>query len=527
MTTTTRQKRPITLLICALGGEGGGVLVEWLVRTATACGFPAQSTSIPGVAQRTGSTTYYVEVYPVPISELDGKDPVFSLYPVPGALDVLVSSELLETVRQIGNGMVSPDRTQVLTSTSRTLTTMEKMQLGDGRTSERELLDIVSKYSRVHHAFDMSALARETGTVVSAVLMGTIAGSGVLPFPRVAFEQTIRQSARGVGASLKGFSRAVESVCQTSVEPAAEVSKPRVSAPALPQAVSKKFPQVVHEILALGYTRMVEYQDEAYAKLYLDRLQHVLEAEKAADPAGEHAFAVTRETARHLALWMAFDDIVRVADLKSRASRFARARREVKATPEETLRIYDFFKPGIPEFAGLMPAPVARFMLNRDKRRRAAGKPALAFPLKVAAHSVSGFVTLRTLASLRWLRRRSMRFAQEQAMIERWLDGIVAGLRSGWRAGDEVAQCGRLIKGYGTTNERGKENLLHVLDHLMMIDFDSADACAAAIRSARESALADDTGKALDQTLFKLGAPPLAVKAQPVIWMKKPHRTTV
>jgi indolepyruvate ferredoxin oxidoreductase beta subunit len=52
------QSRPITVLICALGGEGGGVLAEWLVETATHSGYVAQSTSIPGVAQRTGATTY-------------------------------------------------------------------------------------------------------------------------------------------------------------------------------------------------------------------------------------------------------------------------------------------------------------------------------------------------------------------------------------------------------------------------------------------------------------------------------------
>ena len=75
---TDTTGRPITLLVGALGGEGGGVLVEWLVSTAAACGFAAQSTSIPGVAQRTGSTTYYLEVYPLPLAELNGKRPARS-----------------------------------------------------------------------------------------------------------------------------------------------------------------------------------------------------------------------------------------------------------------------------------------------------------------------------------------------------------------------------------------------------------------------------------------------------------------
>ena len=53
-------ERSLTVLIAALGGEGGGVMADWLMHAATACAFPAQATSIPGVAQRTGATTYYL-----------------------------------------------------------------------------------------------------------------------------------------------------------------------------------------------------------------------------------------------------------------------------------------------------------------------------------------------------------------------------------------------------------------------------------------------------------------------------------
>src|SRR5205085_1602629 len=67
--------RPITLMIAALGGEGGGVLTDWIVSAAESVGYPVQSTSIPGVAQRTGATTYYVEIFPVHHSELGGKRP--------------------------------------------------------------------------------------------------------------------------------------------------------------------------------------------------------------------------------------------------------------------------------------------------------------------------------------------------------------------------------------------------------------------------------------------------------------------
>ena len=93
--------QPVSILIAALGGEGGGVLTEWLVAAAARAGFAAQSTSIPGVAQRTGATTYYVEIYPVPLAELDGRVPVLGLLPVPGRIDLVVASELLEAVRVV------------------------------------------------------------------------------------------------------------------------------------------------------------------------------------------------------------------------------------------------------------------------------------------------------------------------------------------------------------------------------------------------------------------------------------------
>ncbi len=148
------NQAPISLLICALGGEGGGVLTEWLVETAHHAGYAAQSTSIPGVAQRTGATTYYVEVFPVPLSQLGGKRPVFSLNPVPGALDAMVSSELLETTRQIGNGMSSPDRTLVITSSSRTLTTRNACNGGRPRRqrgTDQGGAAIQPRASRVRH----------------------------------------------------------------------------------------------------------------------------------------------------------------------------------------------------------------------------------------------------------------------------------------------------------------------------------------------------------------------------------------
>jgi indolepyruvate ferredoxin oxidoreductase beta subunit len=133
---------------------------------------------------------------------------------------------------------------------------------------------------------------------------------------------------------------------------------------------------------------------------------------------------------------------------------------------------------------------------------------------------VAGMLSLRVLAGARWLRPRGSRFAFEQQMIGRWLDRLVEGTRRDWALGHEVALCGRLIKGYGATNERGKENLLHVLDHLAVLP-DTA-AATRAIADARAAALADDAGKALDATLVRHGAPAREPKPQPIRFVRKP-----
>jgi indolepyruvate ferredoxin oxidoreductase, beta subunit len=557
------MNRPVSLLLCALGGEGGGVLSEWLVDIAREAGYPAQSTSIPGVAQRTGATTYYIEVFPTPVAQLGGRQPVFSLNPVPGALDALVSSELLETTRQIGSGMASPERTMVITSSARTLTTQERMQLGDGRADSAPWLQVVREFSRARHVFDMGSVARESGTVVSAVMLGAIAGSGLFPFTREQYEHAVRASGGGAAASLRGFAQAFEIVakersasrattqsCDPALEPGSRtlarhdglrvkpamttsVAAMTTSAAAMTEAATAMtssehdrtstsvaaLPEAVRDIAALGAARTKEYQNAAYADLYLQRLHALLAAEREADPRGEHQFATTRETARWLALWMAFEDIVRVADLKSRGSRWERVKGEVKASDADLLRVYDHFKPGAPEFAALLPTALAQRLLRWDRGRVARGKSPWALPLKIGTHSITGMLALRTLASLKWLRVRGSRYRVEQQMIGRWLDGIAAGTRRDWRLGQEIALCGRLIKGYGATNERGKENLLHVLDHLA--HGADAPAAAQAVAAARTAALADDAGQALDAALVQHGAPPRPVKAVPIRFVRR------
>ena len=543
--------QPISILLCALGGEGGGVLADWLVDAARHGGLAAQATSIPGVAQRTGATTYYLEIFPTPISELGGRRPVFGLNPLPGRLDLLVSSELLETARQISLGLCSPDRTLLISASNRALTTHEKMQMGDGRMDDAVLLQLLQQHSHASHVLDMVALTRQAGTVVSAVMLGCIAASKLLPLRREDFEFAVhegqakeRQSA-SQQASLRGFALAWDAMQAQSTQ-SKFVDAVLTNTLTIPNVTSEQiaklspelaatFPSDMHEMLGLGVARLMDYQGDRYVSLYIQRLREVLASEQRNGTDG--ACTVTKETARWLALWMAFDDIVRVADLKSRASRWQRVRMEVKAKTDDVLKVYDHFKPGVPEFAALLPKVFALPLLRWDRQRSASGLSPLALPIKVGTHSVIGMVMLRALASFKWLRVLGNRYAEEQAMIDAWLKALVRGAQEDVNLGLALAQCGQLIKGYGTTNERGRDNLLHILRHLAPHDV-SVDSSARnaetsrdsqahlqkrinAINDARNAALRDAGGIALDQALRAHGAPIREVKAQPIRWMAR------
>ena len=200
------QARPITIAVLAMGGQGGGVLVDWIVALAERHGWFAQSTSVPGVAQRTGATIYYIEMIAPDASKPD-RHPVLSLMPAPGKVDIVIGAELMEAGRAILRGLVSPDRTLLIASSHRSLAVSEKTAPGDGTADASQVYEAANVAANRFIAFDMAEIADATGSVVSSVLFGALAGSGALPFTTEDFEATIRAAGVGVDASLRAFSR--------------------------------------------------------------------------------------------------------------------------------------------------------------------------------------------------------------------------------------------------------------------------------------------------------------------------------
>jgi len=482
-------ERPITVLIAALGGEGGGVMADWLMQAATQCGYPAQATSIPGVAQRTGATTYYLEIFPAVRNELHGKEPVLSLTPSPGNVDVMVASELVEAGRAMQNGYVNPERTTLIASTHRIYATVEKMQMADGRFDSDRVITAAGQLAKQAVLFDMRKLAQESGTVINAVLFGAMAGSGVLPLPREACEQAIRHGGRGAEASLRGFAAGFDIAAGQRPAPA--------------QPVPPKQATELQEILKIGRERLKDYQSERYVALYEERMKPFL--------AGDAKLAA--EVARHLALWMAYEDIIRVADLKTRASRFDRIRKEVGAKGGEPVVVIDYLKPGIEEFASVLPAFLGKKLVSWAERR---GKlDAYNVGMHIRTSSVWGYLLMRSLAWLKPWRPKTYRYREEQHLIDGWLGLVADAAQRDSALALEIAECAGLIKGYGETHRRGKANFLAIVDALIQNPATSSPReQAAAIRKAREAALADPEGKALGNTLGK-----------PVVWLKPVART--
>jgi indolepyruvate ferredoxin oxidoreductase beta subunit len=499
--------RPITILVAALGGEGGGVLADWLVAAATAQRFAVQSTSIPGVAQRTGATTYYLEIFPATEERLGGRRPVLALTPSPGNIDIMVASEFVEAGRAMQNGYVTPERTTLVASTHRVYSTLEKMAMGDGRYEEDRLHKAAQGLAKRPVLFDMAALATESGTVINAVLFGALAGSGALPLSREACENAIKGHGKGAEASLRGFGAGWAHATGEAQEQARAAVKHWIGRAS--ERVRATFPAETHRILEEGATRVEAYQDKAYADLYVDRLAPVLKAEREAG-GGPSGFKVTTETGRHLALWMCYEDLIRVADLKTRRSRFERVRSEVMAKPDEPVTVVEFLKPGIEEVASVLPRGLAAKLVAYGERK---GK-SFNRGIYLRTTSIHGFLMLRTMAALRPLRRSTSRWHDEQAMIGRWLAAIVNAAKQDAALALEIALCARLLKGYGDTHRRGRTNFMKLFDTLVEGRPELAPAARAAeIRKAREAALADPEGRTLAGAL---GLPVPAPTPKPI-----------
>jgi len=517
--------RPICIAILAIGGQGGGVLADWIVSTAELNGWFAQGTSVPGVAQRTGATVYYVEVFPN-----RGRRPVLALMPTPGQVDVVLASECLESGRAILRGFCTADRTTLICSTHRSYAISEKSAPGNGVIDSSRIVEAIRRNTRRVIALDMAAIAEDHGSVISAVMLGALAGSLALPFPRSSFEQAITAGGVGVKASLQAFARACADV-EAGVDSLAGVGSrdelgsrgelaatagvhslgrgsaaalseglPIVRHPEFAQVVTaalREFPEPARPMLAAGMRRVADYQDIAYVQEYLKKMRQVLTSDHGAGGIS-HGFALTGEAARQIAVGMAYDDVIRVADLKIRSSRFVRIQKEVGLGKSQLLYTTEFMHPGVGEVLGTFPRALGSWIEKR------AGLCAALDRLvnkgrRVHTNKLSGFLALSLVAGMRRFRRRTLRHHRETERLNSWLGQIHRTAATDYGLALEMVKNRRLVKGYSETHERGDRKFERVMEAAGKLTGRS-DA-AQWVRKLREAALADEQGTALDQLL--------------------------
>jgi indolepyruvate ferredoxin oxidoreductase, beta subunit len=487
-------RRPITVTIAALGGQGGGVVSDWLIDAARRSGYLAQATSVPGVAQRTGATIYYLEFFPLAGLPADRRRPIFALMPNPGDVDLLIASEIMEAGRAMQRGLVT-DRTTLIASSHRIYAIQEKSHMGDGRADSRQVRALAREHAKRYIEFDMQAMAEANGSVISAAMLGAICGSGALPFAAENYVEAIRSSGIEAVSSTKTFEAARHAVAGS---PAAEtptgVSVARFLLPAsLEERIRTRVTATAQDIVREGVRRMIDYQDTAYARLYLDRLDAVI----ALGRAGSEGFELIESVARGLALWMSFEDTIRVADLKIRTARAKRVLQEVRPSPDQLVQVTEFMKPRVEEICGTLPVGLGTWILRSRTPRRWMTR--LTGGRQIATSSIGGFLLLYWLAGLRRWRRKTLRYSQEQARIGQWLELIGRVARQNYPLAVEIADCQQLVKGYGETHERGAASFDAILADVHARQ--QREDAAGRVRGLRIAALADDQGIALSKAL--------------------------
>ena len=495
----------IKLAIMAVGGQGGGVLTNWIVDLAEANGYAVQATSVAGVAQRTGATIYYIEM----LADT-GRQPVFSLSPSEADVDIVIAAEWMEAGRAIMRGFVSPDRTVLIASSHRALAGVEKTVPGNGIADHAEVRSAALKSARRVIAFDMESMAVKAGTMISASLFGALAGADVLPFSDDSYRDMVRRGGRGVEASLAAF----DAACARARKGEIADATPPVHHPGSlrhqvrgPERLLGEWrsltarladlPDAVRPLAEAGLHKVVDYQDTAYGAAWLDSLEKLVALDRQHGGGGQD-FAFSAQAAKYLANAWCYDDIIRVADLKTRATRTSRIDTEVGADDSHIVQVTEYVHPGAAEFISMMPHRLGVFV---------AGRPALVRRIdrwvnrgrRIRSDSLRGFLTFYLLAGMRRWRRCLYRHATEMAHIESWIDAAIGRLPHDYAHAVSILKARRLIKGYSDTHARGLGKFDRVMQGAARLE-GHPDAGAWTDRLIR-TALADTEGAALDGAL--------------------------
>jgi indolepyruvate ferredoxin oxidoreductase beta subunit len=460
--------RLISVFLSAIGGQGGNLLAEWIFQAALLEGHRAQAVSLPGLSQRGGATSFYLEL-------AAGGDPearervVFSQHPVPGEIDVLIAQELLELARILQQGYGS-SRTTAITSTHRVYTVGEKTPAWDGILSEETLL--AGARSLCGRLVDVNAveLAREADLgelSVNAILLGALCATQALPVSVAAYEAALERVGVAPETNRAAFEvgrRFVESGghgrgARAPGEPwedlvaarAAKLpSRLRRDFRAIVMALPERYGQDLARLLVEAVWRLMDYQDAEYAREFLRETEAIHALDRERKPEGPPR--LTETFAKALATWMAYEDGIRVAQLKSKAERFAAIRARLGVTGQQVYEVREFLKPDAEEIYGILPARLVDRLLGLGPVRR--WVEARSFPQRPKTTNLRGIMRLKLLLLLKPFRRASWRYRREHALIREYIARVRRAASVDYGVACLMARTGQMVKGYGDTRRK-------------------------------------------------------------------------
>ncbi|PCI04991.1 MAG: indolepyruvate oxidoreductase subunit B [Flavobacteriaceae bacterium] len=480
MTVNQHKKiEPLKIVLIAIGGDGGGVLTSWIIKMCENKGYWAQSTSIAGVAQRTGSTVYYIEAIPLKDITINGvlQTPVLAQMPGPFDVDIVMTTELLEAGRALQRKFVSK-KTTLIFSTHRNLAIAEKEKPGDGISESNAVFELTNKYAKECLYGNLKLIADKNKSVISASMFGALAASGATPFSKEDFLETITKGGIAVQQSTANFEESYTHIKEMKDKP--KELKPTLSPTAfstMPTAgesqklqslideIKSNFPPILHDVVYAGITHLSDWQNETWAKVYLDKLQPFLIIDKKKSP---QKYELTKQIARYLAIAMAYDDLIFVSDQKTRTERYKEMYDQVEASEDDLVHTLDYLHPSFPEITGFLPKKMGERWEN-DPKKKALFTKYLDKDRRMYSTNLFSFLMLYTLGGMKKWRLKTYRHHLEMKNVNQWLQNITSVVDQNYNLAVEIAKTYRLKKGYGDTYDRGDSKFAFInkfaIDH--------------------------------------------------------------
>nr|WP_249136510.1 DUF6537 domain-containing protein [Bradyrhizobium tropiciagri] len=257
--------------------------------------------------------------------------------------------------------------------------------------------------------------------------------------------------------------------------------------PVLPDACPDHLGPAVTEAIHL----LIAYQSTSYAQLYIDRLKRFVGRRGVDD-------ALLAEIARLMAERMAYEDAIRIAQLKLGEVHAAGGLAARSADDVKKLRLDEL----IDALPAMVADPVLGVLDQLGWRRRRVS-------IRFSANNRFSVRRLRIEAGLKRWRLFSGRYAKERIWVERWLHMIDRSLTKQPSAAQVVAETATMIQGYGDPYRQGIADWHVIIDGLVKPTFDGTLALpdlAAAITEARAAIMPDPRQAALKRKIAEIRA---------------------